>query len=176
MALLKIARMGHPVLLARAEPVAEPAAGFIQQLIGDMIETMHDARGAGLAAPQVHVGLRLFVYRVPEERSDGSADPALPAQVLINPRIEPAGVETLLRTEGCLSIPGLRGAVPRFERVHYSGLDRDGQPVSGEAGGFLANVLQHENDHLDGILYPMRMTDLSRLAFEDELARHGWPA
>lgn len=176
MALLKIARMGHPVLLARAQPVADPGAGFIRRLIDDMIETMHDVRGAGLAAPQVHVGLRLFVYRVPEERSDGPGDPALPVQALINPEITPVGEEMLLRIEGCLSIPGLRGAVPRHERVRYAGLDRDGQPVSGEAGGFLANVLQHENDHLDGILYPMRMTDLSRLAFEDEFARHGLPA
>ena len=176
MALLKIARMGHPVLLARAEPVADPRAASVRRLVDDMIETMFDARGAGLAAPQVHVGQRLFVYRVPEERSAGADDPALPVQALINPVITPLDDEQALRLEGCLSIPGLRGMVPRSVRVHYAGFDRDGEPVSGEAGGFLANVLQHENDHLDGILYPMRMTDLSRFGFEDEFARYGMPA
>ena len=175
MALLKIARMGHPVLLARAEAVADPCAASVRQLIGDMIETMHDARGAGLAAPQVHVGLRLFVYRVPEERSAGADDPPLARRALINPVITPVGGEQALRVEGCLSIPGLRGAVPRPARVRYSGIDQRGEAVSGEATGFLATVLQHENDHLDGILYPMRMTDLRRMAFEDELNRFGLP-
>jgi peptide deformylase len=176
MALLKIARMGHPVLLARAEPVADPAAASVRRLAHDMVETMHDARGAGLAAPQVHVGLRMFVYRVPAERSAGPDDPPVPAQVLINPVITPVDDEMAMRLEGCLSIPGLRGAVPRHVRVRYSGFDGDGEPVSGEASGFLAVVLQHENDHLDGILYPMRMTDLTQFGFEDELARHGLPA
>ena len=175
MALLKIARMGHPVLLAAAEPVADPLAASVRQLIEDMVETMHDARGAGLAAPQVHVGLRLFVYRVPEERSAGADDPPLPAQALINPVITPIGSEQAVRVEGCLSIPGLRGAVPRSVRVRYSGIDQSGGEVSGEATGFLANVLQHENDHLDGILYPMRMTDPSRFAFEEEFGRFGFP-
>ena len=173
MALLKIARLGHPVLLARAEPVPEPKAISVARLIDDLVETMEDIRGAGLAAPQVHVGLRVFVYRVPEERSAGPDDPPLTVQALINPTIEPIGDEQALRVEGCLSIPGLRGAVPRPARVRYAGWDRAGEPISGEASGFLATVLQHENDHLDGILYPMRMTDLSRLAFEDEFARFG---
>ena len=176
MALLKIARMGHPILLARAAEVPEPGAASVRALIDDMIETMHDARGAGLAAPQVHVGLRVFVYSVPEARSTGPDDPPLPVQALINPRITPLGDEMVHRVEGCLSIPGLRGAVPRHLRVRYEGFDREGAPVHGEAGGFLAMVLQHEHDHLDGILYPMRMTDLTRLGFEDELARHGMPA
>ena len=175
MALLKIARMGHPVLLARAEPVADPAAPPVRQLISDMIETMEDARGAGLAAPQVHVGQRIFVYRVPEERSAGPDDPPRAVQALINPVLTPVGEEIALGMEGCLSIPGLRGVVPRPARIRYSGFDRDGNPVEGEASGFLAIVLQHENDHLDGILYPMRMTDLTRFGFEDEIARHGMP-
>lgn len=176
MALLKIARMGHPVLLAHAEPVADPRASSVRQLVDDMIETMHDARGAGLAAPQVHVGLRMFVYRVPAERSAGPEDPPLPAQALINPVITPIGDEMAARIEGCLSIPGLRGAVPRHVRVHYEGFDREGEPVSGDAEGVLAVVLQHENDHLDGVLYPMRMADLTQLGFEEELARYGLPA
>lgn len=176
MALLKIARMGHPVLLAPAQPVADPTAPAVRQLVDDMIETMHDARGAGLAAPQVHVGLRVFVYRVPEDRSAGPEDPPLPVQALINPVITPIGDEMAMRVEGCLSIPGLRGVVPRHAQVHYAGVDRNGDPVSADATGFLAVVLQHENDHLDGILYPMRMTDMTRFGFEDELARFGVPA
>lgn len=171
--LLKIARMGHPVLLRRADGVSDPTAPEIGRLIDDMIETMEDACGAGLAAPQVHVSLRLFVYRVPAERSAGEDDPPLETSVLINPVLRPLDEEMVLRLEGCLSIPGLRGLVPRHVRVAYSGLDRAGQGVEGVASGFLANVLQHEYDHLDGILYPMRMTDLGQMGFDDEIARHG---
>ena len=173
MALLKIARMGHPVLLGRAEPVQDPSSPAIRQLIEDMIETMHDASGAGLAAPQVHVPLRLFVYHVPAQRSTGGDDPPREVDALINPVLTPLGDEMATCTEGCLSVPGLRGAVPRPARIRYQGLDRHGRAVSGEASGFLAVVLQHEQDHLDGILYPMRMTDLSRLGFETEYARFG---
>ena len=173
MALLKIARMGHPVLLRRADPVAEPGSPAIRQLIADMIETMHDANGAGLAAPQVHVSLRLFVYSVPDIRSQGEGDPPRTVAALINPVITPIGEEKTVQTEGCLSIPGMRGAVPRPSRVRYEGLDGNGQPVSGEASGFLAVVLQHENDHLDGILYPMRMPDLGLMGFETEYQRFG---
>ncbi len=171
MALLKIARMGHPVLLDKAEPVQDPASPAVRQLIEDMIETMHDASGAGLAAPQVHVPLRLFVYHVPAQRSTGEGDPPREVDALINPVLTAIGDEMATHTEGCLSIPGLRGAVPRPARVRYEGLDRHGRPVSGEASGFLAVVLQHEQDHLDGILYTMRMTDLTRLGFETEYAR-----
>ncbi|MFT8421427.1 MAG: peptide deformylase [Gluconacetobacter sp.] len=173
MTLLKIARMGHPVLLRRADDVPDPAAPEIGRLIDDMIETMEDARGAGLAAPQVHVSLRLFVYRVPAERSAGEDDPPRGASVLINPVLRPVGDEMVLRPEGCLSIPGLRGMVPRHVRVAYSGLDRDGVPVEGVATGFLANVLQHEYDHLDGILYPMRMKELGQMGFDEEIGRYG---
>ena len=176
MALLKIARMGHPVLLGRAEPVADPKAPATAQLIEDMIETMVDAGGAGLAAPQVHVPLRLFVYMVPELRSTGPDDPPRAVQALINPVLTPIGDGIATQTEGCLSIPGLRGAVPRPARIGYEGLDRHGNAVSGEATGFLALVLQHEYDHLDGILYPMRMTDLTRLGFDTEYARFGMGA
>ena len=168
--------MGHPVLLARALPVGDPSAPSIRQLTRDMIETMEDSSGAGLAAPQVHVGLRLFVYSVPQARSTGPDDPPLAVRALINPVITPLGGATVLGVEGCLSIPGLRGAVPRPARVRYAGFDGDGRPVEGEASGFLALVLQHENDHLDGILYPMRMTDLTRFGFDSEIARHGMPA
>jgi peptide deformylase len=172
MAILKIARMGHPVLLQRAEPVADPTSPEIQRLIADMIETMEDASGAGLAAPQVHVPLRLFIFRVPSHRATGDADDVPGGtSVLINPIVEPLGDDMRLRWEGCLSIPGLRAAVPRHWRIRYSGLDAHGQPVGREATGFHAGVVQHENDHLDGILYPMRMTDLSLFGFSEELDR-----
>ena len=172
MAILKIARMGHPVLLRRADPVPDPTAPDISRLIADMIETMDDAGGAGLAAPQVHVPLRLFLYRVPAERSSGAEDDApMPTGVLINPTVEPLGDAQELRWEGCLSIPGLRGAVPRYARIRYQGVDAEGRAVAHEASGFHAGVVQHEFDHLGGILYPMRMTDLSLFGFTEDLAR-----
>ncbi|AQS85718.1 MAG: peptide deformylase [Acetobacter aceti] len=171
MTLLKIARMGHPVLLKTAgivENVADPA---IQTLIDDMIDTMHDAGGVGLAAPQVHVSERIFVYYVPTSRLEEGEQAPEGVQVLINPILEPVDDEVRLRMEGCLSIPGLRGWVPRHARVRYQGLDRTGSPVSGIAEGFHANVIQHEADHLDGVLYPMRMTDLGLMGFDTEVSR-----
>ena len=174
MAILKIARMGHPVLLQRAEPVADPTAPEIRRLVADMLETMEDANGAGLAAPQVHVPLRLFVFRVSPDRTSGDADDVpMPDSVVINPTVTPLGDEVRLRWEGCLSIPGLLAAVPRAWRIRYSGVDTAGHPVGREVSGFHAGVVQHEYDHLDGILYPMRMTDFSLFGFNEELARAG---
>ena len=172
MAILKIARMGHPVLLAKAEAVVDSTAPEIRRLVADMIETMEDASGAGLAAPQVHVPLRLFVFRVPPGRTEpAEGDGEMPTTVVINPELELLGDEMVLRWEGCLSIPGLRAAVPRHRRVRYSGVDAEGRTVGAEASGFHAGVVQHEYDHLDGILYPMRMTDFSLFGFNEELAR-----
>jgi peptide deformylase len=172
MAVLKIARMGHPVLLEQCQPVRNPGAPEIRRLVREMFETMEDAPGAGLAAPQVHVPLRLFVFRVQPHRSTGAPDDAVIGNtVVINPLVELLGEEKQLRWEGCLSIPGLRAAVPRFARVRYSGVDCDGRPVTAEVSGFHAGVVQHENDHLDGILYPMRMTDFRQMGFSDEIAR-----
>ncbi len=172
MAILKIARMGHPVLLQRTEPVPDPTAPEIRRLVRDMMATMEDAGGAGLAAPQVHVPLRLFVFRVAASRaSDAPGDEVVGNTVLINPEVEPLGEERVLRWEGCLSIPGLRAAVPRWARVRYGAMDGDGRPVAAEVGGFHAGVVQHEQDHLDGILYPMRMTDFRLFGFNEELAR-----
>ena len=173
MAILKIARMGHPVLLRRAEDVADVTAPEITSLIQDMMETLKDAGGVGLAAPQVHVSKRVFLYFVPESRSEGEDDPPCDVQVLINPVLEPVGEEQVPRLEGCLSIPGLRGEVPRYRRVRYAGYDQRGSPVQGVASGFRANVMQHEMDHLDGILYPMRMDDLGKLGFDAEVTRYG---
>lgn len=175
LAILKIARMGHPVLLQEAMPVADVSAPEIQRLIDDMIETMLDAGGVGLAAPQVHVPLRLFVFHVPAARvsdAEGAAvEAALEPQALINPVITPDGSEKRLGWEGCLSIPGLRAAVPRFAQITYSGLDRTGAPLERHASGLHAVVIQHEYDHLDGVLYPMRMSDFSLMGFNEELAR-----
>ncbi len=174
MAILKIARMGHPVLLQRAEPVADPTAPEIRRLVADMMETMEDAMGAGLAAPQVHVSLRLFVFRVNAERASGDAqDTPMSNSVVINPELTLIEGDTRLRWEGCLSIPGLRAAVPRAWRIRYTGVDTDGKPVGGEVTGFHAGVVQHEYDHLDGVLYPTRMTDFTKFGFNEELIRAG---
>ena len=173
MALLKIARMGNPVLRARAAEIADPAAPELRRLVDDMIETMADAGGTGLAAPQVHVALRLVVFFVgPERLTDLPGDTEQDLTVLINPVIEPVGQERAFGWEGCLSVPGLRGAVPRHLHIRYRGLGLDGQVIAREAAGFHARVVQHECDHLDGILYPQRMTDHRLLMFAEEAARH----
>ena len=172
MAILKIARMGHPVLLRHCDPVPDPGAPEIRRLVADMMETMEDAPGVGLAAPQVHVPLRLFVFRVPGERAKADPDDlAIGNSVLINPELELLSEERVMSWEGCLSIPGLRAAVPRSPRVRYRGVDCDGNEVTREVSGFHATVVQHENDHLDGILYTMRMTDFRLFGFNEELNR-----
>lgn len=172
MAILKIARMGHPVLLQECKPVADPGAPAIRRLVADMLETMEDAPGVGLAAPQVHVPLRLFVFHVPELRAgEEEDDTPIGETVLINPEVELLTDERILRWEGCLSIPGMRAAVPRAPRIRYRGVDCEGRLVEREVSGFHAGVVQHEYDHLDGILYPMRLTDFSLFGFTEELAR-----
>ena len=168
MTLLKIARLGHPVLLTPALPVEDPQSAAIQTLIDDMIETMRDAEGIGLAAPQVHVGRRVIVAM---EIADRSEKAQARVRVLINPELTPLDDQMEHGFEGCLSIPALRGVVPRHRRVAYRGLDRHGREISGEAEGLFARVLQHEVDHLDGVIFPMRMSDLRHLAFDSEL-RH----
>lgn len=177
MAILKIARMGHPVLLRCADRVVDPRAPDLARLVADMIETMHDAPGVGLAAPQVHVPLRVVVFWVPKARADdpdapeGSARGPVPLTVLINPYIETIGEEREAAWERCLSVPGLTGLVPRPRQVRYTAQTLNGETVSRVAEGFHARVVQHECDHLDGILYPRRMTDLSRLGFVEEIHR-----
>jgi peptide deformylase len=164
MAILKIARMGHPVLLKAAEPVADPTAPEIVELVRDMIETLEDVGGRGLAAPQVHVSKRVVIFHA--EQVTATPD------VLINPVIAPLGDEMALGWEGCLSVPGLRGVVPRWRRIRYTGLDLDGRKVEREAEDMHARVVQHECDHLDGVLYPQRMPDLRYLIFETEAKHH----
>jgi len=165
MALLTIARMGNPVLRAVAQPIPDPTDPGIARLAADMIDTMMDAPGVGLAAPQVDVPRRIVVFRVPADRGEGEA---VATTVLINPVVEPLGGETALGWEGCLSVPGLRGLVPRYTRIRYRGVGLDGAPIEREASGFHARVVQHETDHLDGILYIDRMDDLKLLAFTEE--------
>jgi peptide deformylase len=173
MALLKIARMGHPVLRASAAPVEDPQAPWVRRLVEDMLETMADAGGTGIAAPQVHAPHRVVLFQVAGERvSDLPGDSEQELTVLINPVVEPLGDEMALGWEGCLSVPGLRGVVPRHLRIRYRGLGLDGETIEREAAGFHARVVQHECDHLDGILYPQRMTDHRLLVYLEELQRH----
>jgi peptide deformylase len=175
MAILKIARMGHPVLVGRAAEVEDPTAPEVRRLVSDMLETMADADGVGLAAPQVYVARRIVIFRAPpdDERADDeeSTEPA-PLTVLINPVIEPLSDETVVGWEGCLSLPELRGLVPRYTRIRYSGLTPEGATFAREALGFHARVVQHECDHLDGMLYPRRMTDLASLVYLTEWKYH----
>ena len=176
MAILKIARMGHPVLRRVADPVPDPTAPRIHALIRNMIDTMQDADGAGLAAPQVHVPRRVVIFHVPAERAGETEEAApTPLTVLINPEIEPLTEETKLGWEGCLSVPGLMGAVPRFTKIRYSGLAPDGSRIERVAEDFHARVVQHECDHLDGILYPMRLADWRLLRFEETMEEPAQP-
>ncbi len=176
MAILKVARLGHPVLRAKALPIPVetiPTAP-IQRLIDDMFETMREYAGIGLAAPQVHESLRVFVAGV---RSGPLADPMsddaeMPLVALINPEITLAGAPEASDWEGCLSIPDIRGLVPRAAEIRVRAYDRSGQAVSFGASGLPARVIQHETDHLDGILFFDRMKSLESLTFLDEYRRY----
>jgi peptide deformylase len=167
MAILKIARMGHPVLNRPADAVADPTTPEIARLVGDMMDTLEDAQGAGLAAPQVHVPLRVVIFFAPPEHDDGASQ-AVPLTVLINPEIELLGDERSDGWEACLSVPGLTGLVARWETIRYRGFALDGQTIERQATGFHARVVQHECDHLDGIVYPMRMINMAQLMFCEE--------
>ena len=169
MSVLKIARMGHPVLMRPAERVEDPTSPEIARLVDDMLETVHDAHGRGLAAPQVHASKRVVIFFAPPEEGPDSGEQAGRLTVLVNPEIEILTEERESDWEGCLSVPGLRGVVPRATHIRYRGVDLAGQPIEREATGYHARVVQHECDHLDGILYPMRMEDLGLLVFESEV-------
>ena len=175
MAILKIACMGHPMLLRPAEPVTDPTAPDVKALVADMIETMNDAFGRGLAANQVHVPKRVVVFYPPHDDQDGDEgeseeeDVPTPPLALVNPELEVLTDETGDGWEGCLSVPGMRGVVPRYTRVRYRGTTPDGEKIDREVAGFHARVVQHELDHLDGIVYPMRMKNLGLLVFESEV-------
>ncbi|NRR31513.1 peptide deformylase [Oxalobacteraceae bacterium] len=164
MTVREILKMGDPRLLRVAEPVREFGTPEMDTLIADMFDTMHAANGAGLAAPQIGVNLQLVIYGFKQNPRYPDA-PQVPETVLINPVLTPLSDEQEEGFEGCLSVPGLRGSVPRYTRLHYEGVDQHGQAIRRDADGFHARVVQHEVDHLHGVLYPMRIKDFSQFGF-----------
>lgn len=168
MAVRPILKMGHPGLLCKAEAVSAFDTEELRSLVADMFDTMEAANGAGLAAPQIGVSKRVVIFGFDVNPRYPHAEP-VPKTVLINPRIEVLADALEDGWEGCLSVPGMRGLVPRPRRIRYRGYDPAGRPIDREAEGFHARVVQHECDHLDGILYPMRIRDLTQFGFEDVL-------
>jgi peptide deformylase len=171
MSILKVARMGHPVLRAKARPLekAEIRTAAMQKLIDDMIDTMSEYHGVGLAAPQIHEGLRIFVAAL--DAGDDEDDDAEPI-ALINPEITVVGSDVVEDWEGCLSIPDIRGRVPRAREIKVRAFDRTGARIELSAHDFPARVIQHETDHLDGVLFFDRMTSLASMTFLDEYSRY----
>ena len=168
MAIRTVLRMGHPVLRQVATPVDRFGTPELRELVRDMDDTMRALNGAGIAAPQIGVSLRVVIFEVTKNPRYPRAE-AVPYTVLVNPVLKPVGDEQEDGWEGCLSVPGLRGLVPRYRSLHYRGFDLDGRPIDRTVSGFHARVVQHEVDHLDGILYPMRVPDLRNLGYEDVL-------
>jgi peptide deformylase len=171
MSILKVARMGHPVLRAKARPIDPQRItdAAVQRLIDDMIETMVEYHGVGLAAPQVHQGLRLFVARLETPGGEAAGDSPV---AIINPDVTPVGREIVDDWEGCLSIPDIRGRVPRPREVRVRAFDRTGERIELRASDYPARVIQHETDHLDGILFFDRMNSFESLTFLDEYSRY----
>ena len=163
-----VLRMGDPRLFQKAAPVADFEARELQILLEDMRDTMAHLSGAGLAAPQIGVGLRVVIFGVKSNPRYPDVE-EVPDTVLINPRILPLSDEIEEGWEGCLSVPGMRGWVPRFRRLQYKGFDEKGKPFERTVEGFHARVVQHECDHLDGVLYPMRIRDFTRFGFNEAL-------
>ena len=172
MSILKVARLGHPVLREKAKAVAPSAIATpeVQKLIDDMIETMQEYHGVGLAAPQVHESVRIFVAGI-EEEDERTGETEIVTVAVVNPEITAIGRDLVEDWEGCLSIPDIRGKVPRNRRVRVRGLDRDGKPLEMELEDFPARVVQHENDHLNGTLFFDRMKSFETLAFLEEYSR-----
>ena len=168
MTVREILKMGDPRLLRQAEPVTEFGTPELDALVADMFETMRAVNGAGLAAPQIGVNLQLVIFGFRENQRYPDA-PAVPETVLLNPVLTPLSDEVEDGWEGCLSVPGLRGVVPRWSRLHYEGVDQYGKPISRDVDGFHARVVQHECDHLIGILYPMRIEDFSQFGYTEIL-------
>jgi len=164
----EVLRMGDPRLLARSEEVEAFGTPELLELLQDMRDTMAHLNGAGLAAPQIGVGLRVVIFGVHANPRYPDAE-EVPDTVLINPVLTPLDAETEEGWEGCLSVPGMRGVVPRFKRLRYRGFDENGKAFEREASDFHARVVQHEVDHLDGILYPMRIRDLAKFGFNEAL-------
>jgi peptide deformylase len=172
MAVLPVLKMGHPLLRQVAQPVTRFGTRELHELVRDMDDTMRSLNGAGLAAPQVGVSLRVVIFEV--RRNPRYPDAGeVPYTVLVNPELAPLGEDTEDGWEGCLSVPGLRGLVPRHRRLRYRGCDVHGRPIERTVAGFHARVVQHEVDHLDGILYPLRLRSLDDLGYEDTLFPKG---
>ncbi|OFX08348.1 MAG: peptide deformylase [Alphaproteobacteria bacterium RIFOXYD12_FULL_60_8] len=181
MAIRDVIRMGHPTLLMQAEEVKDPKSPEIRALLVDMFDTLEHQKGVGLAAPQIDVSKRVVIFFVPSDRAadreeakqeiadEEAAGHEVPLTVLINPEIEPLSEEVDEAFEGCLSVPGLTGLVPRYTHIRYRGLDQNGQKIEREAKGFHARVVQHECDHLDGVLYPQRIEDMSYFGYTEEI-------
>ena len=175
MSIREILKMGDPRLLRVAEPVRAFNTPELRSLIADMFETMHSVHGAGLAAPQIGVDLALVIFGFAQNNQRYPDAPPVPETVLINPQVTPLDDAEEEGWEGCLSVPGLRGVVPRFARIRYTGFDPAGAPIAREAEGFHARVVQHECDHLIGTLYPMRVRDFTRFGFTSVLFPHADP-
>ena len=169
MTVREILKMGDPRLLRVAQPVEAFDTDALHLLVADMFDTMHAVNGAGLAAPQIGVDLQLVIFGTDAPNPRYPDAPVVPRTVLVNPVITPLGDEEEEGWEGCLSVPGLRGVVPRFARIRYTGFDPYGDPIDRTVGGFHARVVQHEVDHLWGKLYPMRIRDFSRFGFTEVL-------
>ncbi len=168
MALRPVLKMGDPLLFDEAKPVAQFNTPELDRLIEDMFDTMRAQSGAGLAAPQIGASQRVVIFGIESNPRYPDAE-EVPMTVLINPIVEPVGEETEQGWEGCLSVPGMRGLVPRFITIRYRGVNQKGEPVECMASDFHARVVQHECDHLDGILYPMRIPDIRYFGYEEVL-------
>jgi peptide deformylase len=164
----EVLRMGHPVLREKAKPIEQTGTPELRQLIADMKETMAAKNGAGLAAPQIGVSQRVVIFGVDKNPRYPDAE-EVPFTVLVNPKLTMLTRDVESDWEGCLSVPGMRGVVPRYTKLRYTGTDEEGNPIDRVAEGFHARVVQHECDHLDGILYPQRMQDMSTFGFTKEL-------
>jgi peptide deformylase len=164
----EVLRMGHPVLREKSKPVEKTGTPELRALIADMKETMAAKNGAGLAAPQIGVSQRVVIFGVEQNPRYPDAE-SVPFTVLVNPKIVMLTRDVESDWEGCLSVPGMRGMVPRYMKLRYTGTDEEGNPIDRVAEGFHARVVQHECDHLDGILYPQRMSDMSTFGFTKEL-------
>ena len=169
MTVRRVLRMGDPLLLRVSEPVRAFDGPELLELLTDMRDTMAALSGAGLAAPQIGVPWRVVIFGTGAPNPRYPEAEIVPATVLINPQLEPLSERIEEGWEGCLSVPGMRGLVPRYLQLHYRGADEHGRPIDRRVAGFHARVVQHEVDHLDGILYPMRMTDMSQFGFNEEL-------
>jgi len=167
MSVKEVLKMGHPILQQVAEPVTEFNSAFLDDIIGHMYETMESLDGAGLAAPQIGIPKRIVIFWVEDNPRYPEIEP-VPNTILINPEIVFLNDDEELGWEGCLSVPGLRGLVPRATMIKYTGYNQFGETIERVADGFHARVVQHEVDHLDGILYPQRMTDMTKLGYEQE--------